>query len=114
MVYHCLNRANGRIQIFNSHKDYQLFENILTEAKEKYPIRILAYCVMPNHWHLVLYPENDNDLSLFMRWLTLTHTQRTHATKKNSRSRTFIPRKIQVLCSGEGQSFPYASTIRRA
>jgi putative transposase len=34
---------------------------------------------MPNHWHLVVWPERDGDLSEFMRWLTLTHTQRWHA-----------------------------------
>src|SRR5262249_8247 len=42
-------------------------------------IRLLAYCVMPNHWHLVLWPHHDGDLSEFLRWLTVTHTQRWHA-----------------------------------
>src|SRR5205814_671243 len=43
------------------------------------PIRILGYCLMPNHWHLVLWPREDGELSEFMRWLTVTHTQRWHA-----------------------------------
>lgn len=42
-------------------------------------MRLLAYCLMPNHWHLVLWPHEDGDLSEFMRWLTVTHTQRWHA-----------------------------------
>jgi putative transposase len=42
-------------------------------------MRLLAYCLMPNHWHLVLWPHHDGDLSEFMRWLTVTHTQRWHA-----------------------------------
>lgn len=75
-VYHVLNRANARMQIFEKEKDYEAFENVLIEAKEKYPMRTLAYCMMPNHWHFVLYPKKDGDLALFMRWLTLTHTQR--------------------------------------
>lgn len=75
-VYHVLNRANARMQVFEKNKDYLAFEKILIEAKEKYPMRILAYCLMPNHWHFVLYPQNSKDLALFMRWLTLTHTQR--------------------------------------
>jgi putative transposase len=83
IVYHMLNRANGRRQVFRKDKDYEAFEKILTEAKKKYPIRILAYCLMPNHWHLVLYPHNDGDLALFMRWVTLTHTQRWHAHYKS-------------------------------
>lgn len=80
-VYHIINRANARVQIFNSDKGYQLFENILEEAVERYDMRLLSYCIMPNHWHLVLYPKNDGDLAQFMGWLTNTHTRRWHAEK---------------------------------
>ncbi len=82
MVYHVLNRANGRMQIFRKDTDYQAFEKLLAEAKEKYPMRILAYCLMPNHWHLLLYPEHDDDMPRFMRWSGLTHTQRWHTAHK--------------------------------
>lgn len=75
-VYHVLNRANGRMPIFEKEKDYLAFEKVLQEAKEKYPMRILAYCLMPNHWHFVLHPSKETDLAPFMRWLTSTHTQR--------------------------------------
>lgn len=79
IIYHIINRSNGRFTLFRKPKDYEAFERILAEAKEKFPMRILAYCIMPNHWHLLLKPYGDNDLSLFMRYLTLTHTQRWHA-----------------------------------
>ncbi len=79
IIYHVLNRANGRQVMFETPQDYQLWENVLLEAREHVPVRILAYCVMPNHWHLVLWPRQDGDLSRFMAWLTLTHTQRWHA-----------------------------------
>jgi len=79
--YHVINRANARLPIFFEEKDYILFENVLEEAKEKFSMRILAYCLMPNHFHLVLYPRNTGDMSKFMQWLTLTHTQRWHQTK---------------------------------
>jgi putative transposase len=52
---------------------------ILRQAQEWQPLRLLAYVVMPNHWHLVLWPEHDGDLSEFLRWLTVTHTQRYKA-----------------------------------
>lgn len=78
-VYHCLNRANAQIKIFKTDKDYQLFEDILKEGVEKFGMRLLAYCIMPNHWHLVLYPQHDDELSLFMGWITNTHTKRWHA-----------------------------------
>ena len=77
--YHVLNRANARLPIFKKEKDFEAFENILEEAKDKYSMRILSYCLMPNHWHFILHPRKDGDLNLFMQWLTLTHTQRWHA-----------------------------------
>lgn len=80
--YHVINRANRRLQIFNDDEDYRLFELILEEAKEKFDMRIVAYCIMPNHFHLILYPEKDGDIQKFMQWLTLTHTQRIHAKNK--------------------------------
>ncbi|MFC1802202.1 transposase [Patescibacteria group bacterium] len=83
-IYHVLNRANARVQIFDNDKDYQLFESILEEAQEKFDMRILSYSIMPNHWHLVLYPRNNGDLSVFMKWLGNTHTKRWHSVKKTT------------------------------
>src|SRR3990167_2710335 len=77
-VYHIINRANARVQIFDNNKDYQLFETILEEGKDIFDMRILAYNIMPNHWHLVLYPKKDGDLAKFMGWITNTHTRRWH------------------------------------
>lgn len=82
MVYHVLNRANGRLKIFQRRSDYQAFEKILGEVKEKQRMRILAFCLMPNHWHLILHSYDDGDLSRFMQWITTTHTQRWHASHK--------------------------------
>ena len=79
MVFHVLNRANARSTIFEKPEDYAAFERVLLEAIDRVDMRVLAYCLMPNHWHLVLWPRRDGDLSKFMGWLTLTHTQRWHA-----------------------------------
>jgi putative transposase len=83
-IYHVLNRSNARVKIFYSNKDYQLFESILEEAREIFDMRILSYSIMPNHWHLVLFPKKDGDLSTFMKWLSNTHTKRWHAIKKTT------------------------------
>lgn len=83
LIYHVINRANGRMKIFRKDKDYEAFESILMEAKREHPMHILAYCLMPNHWHIVLRPPGDENLPRFMRWITLTHTQRWHAHYKN-------------------------------
>jgi putative transposase len=78
-VYHVLNRANARMRIFEDDDDYRAFERVLAEAVERTETRLLAYCVMPNHWHLVVWPREQGELSRFVGWLTLTHTQRWHA-----------------------------------
>jgi putative transposase len=77
-VYHALNRAVGRSTIFEKVDDYAAFEAVLEEAREQVDMRLLAFCVMPNHWHLVLWPREDGDLSDYMGWLTNTHTRRWH------------------------------------
>jgi putative transposase len=81
LIYHVLNRSNGRITLFRKPADYDAFELALAEAHERLPLRILSYCVMPNHWHFVVWPRRgyDSDVSEFFRWLTVTHTQRWHA-----------------------------------
>ena len=84
MVYHVLNRANGRHPLFETDGDFLAFETVMAQARERHDMRILAWCLMPNHWHLVLWPRNDGDLSDFMGWLTLTHTQRWHAHRQSA------------------------------
>jgi putative transposase len=84
LIYHVLNRANASMTIFDKDDDYQAFERVLEEAVARERTRLLAYCVMPNHWHLIIWPRKDGELSRFVGWLTLTHTQRWHA-HRNSR-----------------------------
>jgi putative transposase len=79
LVYHVLNRRVGRLALFETNGDYAAFERTLEEAIAHSRIRLLAYCLMPNHWHLLLWPRTDEDLSETLRWLTVTHTQRWHA-----------------------------------
>ena len=79
MVYHVLNRANFRSALFKREAHYRDFLGIVEESLADVPMRILAYCLMPNHWHMVLQPRADGDLSKFMQRVTLTHTQRYHA-----------------------------------
>jgi putative transposase len=78
-VYHALNRGVARLALFEKEADYAAFERVLVEAQEKHPTRILAYCLMPNHWHFLLWPRKDGELTDFLRWLTHTHTMRWHA-----------------------------------
>ncbi len=70
--------------IFETNGDYEAFERVLTQAVERSKMRLLSYCVMPNHWHLVVWPHEDGQLSNFVGWLTLTHTQRWHAHRHST------------------------------
>ena len=72
------------MRIFGRRRDFEAFEEAIGEAKLRVPVRVLAWCVMPNHWHFVLWPRGDGDLSEFMRWLTVTHTQRWHAAHRTA------------------------------
>jgi putative transposase len=75
-VYHVLNRANGRLRLFKKEDDFLAFEKVLVEAHERMPVPILGWCLMSNHWHFILEPTDDGQVTAFMRWLTLTHAQR--------------------------------------
>ena len=68
--------------IFRNDADYEAFERVLSEAVARTQTRLLSYCLMPNHWHLIVWPREDGELSEFVGWLTLTHTQRWHAFRR--------------------------------
>ena len=77
-IHHVVNRGNRRKVIFHHDGDYQAFTDVLREACEKFRMRLIAYSLMPNHWHLVLWTDPDVSLSAFMHWLTSTHVRRYH------------------------------------
>ena len=76
MVYHVLNRGVGRMRLFAKEGDYLAFERVMGETLQLRPMRLLAYCLMPNHWHLVLWPREDGQLGAFMQRLGITHVRR--------------------------------------
>ena len=62
LIYHVLNRGNGRMRLFHKEADFAAFERVLAEALERCPVDLLTYCLMGNHWHLVLRPQTDRVL----------------------------------------------------
>ena len=78
VIFHVLNRANARSTIFDDEADYAAFERVMSDTVELVSMRVLSYCVMPNHWHLVLWPRKEGDLGRFMQRLTTTHVRRWH------------------------------------
>jgi putative transposase len=80
-AYHLLDRANGRLRLFKKEADFAAFEQVLIEACARVPLRVLAYVLMGNHWHFVVWPRRGQEalVSDFFRWLTVTHSQRWRA-----------------------------------
>ena len=76
--YHVLNRGNGRRTVFRKAGDYAAFIKLLGQAGERVDVRLLAFCLMPNHFHLALWPRRDGDLSKYMMWLSTAHVRRYH------------------------------------
>jgi putative transposase len=73
-VYHVLNRANDRQLIFENQAQYEEFHDLLADGTRRTPMRVCGYCVMPNHWHLLLWPAEDGALSAYLHWVTARHS----------------------------------------
>jgi Transposase IS200 like len=67
--YHVRNRGNGRRTVFHKDGDFAAFLKLLRQAGERASMRLLAYCLLPNHFHLAVWPRCDGDLSDYMMWL---------------------------------------------
>ncbi len=83
MVYHVINRANNRMRIFESDADYKVFEKILEDAVLVRDIKIISYCIMPNHWHIIFQTTRDGQLSEVLQWVTTTHATRWNTFRNN-------------------------------
>ena len=78
MWYHVLNRGNRREVVFHKPGDYDAFIEAMVGANARLPMDLLGYCLMPNHFHLVLRPHHDGDLGRWMQWLLTAHVRRYH------------------------------------
>ncbi len=74
--YHLLNRGNARAEVFHKREDYAAFLALLAAAQQRVPMRLLGYCLMPNHFHLVVWPGEDDQLGRWMHWLMTAHVRR--------------------------------------
>ncbi|MGE3822171.1 MAG: transposase [Isosphaeraceae bacterium] len=84
LIYHALNRGNRESTVFHRPADYDAFVEALHESNRRIPMDLFGYCVMPNHFHLVLRPRADGDLGRWMRGLLTTHALRHHRQHKTS------------------------------
>jgi putative transposase len=77
-LYHVLNRGNGRQDLFHKPADFRAYLGVLAEGLKRYPVELLCYCLMDNHWHLVLRPRKADALGRLMGWVGVTHVRRHH------------------------------------
>jgi len=84
LIYHIINRGNGRQQVFHTEGDYRCFVDLMAEGRERYPVKLLAWCLMPNHFHLLVSPERGEDLSRWMQWVMTSHVRRYHRLYQSS------------------------------
>jgi putative transposase len=76
--YHVLNRANRRATVFHEPRDYDAFINLIVKSQQRLPLPIIAACLMPNHVHLVVCPQEESTLARWMQWLFTTHARHYH------------------------------------
>lgn len=100
-VFHVLNRSVARLALFAKPDDYDAFVRVIDETWQLVPLPIFALAVMPNHWHFVVRPTDDGQVSDFFRRLALTHTMRWHAHHGTSGT--------GHLYQGRFKSFPVAT-----
>ncbi len=83
LCYHLINRGNGRARVFHGEADYREFVKLMATAAgerlaPRLAPRLLAYCLMPNHVHLVLWPREDGEVSRWIQWLMTAQVRRHH------------------------------------
>ena len=84
ICYHVINRGNARQRVFHEDEDYEAFLKALAHGCIEVPMRVLGYCLMPNHFHLVVWPAGDGELSQWMHWVLNTHVRRYHQRHRSS------------------------------
>ena len=73
--HHVTQRGNNRAEVFFRDKDRNTYLRTLVRYCDEYKLRILAYCLMPNHIHLLAVPERENSLAQGVGRTNLIYTQ---------------------------------------
>ena len=123
-IYHIMNQSAWRLKMFKTPADCAMFEQVMVEAHENEPLRMLGYCLMPDRWHMVVWPRDDQQLSNFVRWLSVTHAMRWRVAHRSagdghlyrSRFRAFPVQKserlLEVLRYVEGNALVHKQVAR--
>jgi putative transposase len=70
------------MRLFGREADFEAFQRVMIEAHQRHPIRVLSYCVLSSHWHFVVWPQADGQVTAFFRWLAHTHAMRWRVARR--------------------------------
>ena len=76
--FHCINRGVNRQRIFLDTDDYQRFTKSLIYHAKEHEVDLGAFCLMPNHWHIVMCFSKIENMSSLFRILLNGHTKYHH------------------------------------
>lgn len=77
-TFHVLNRGNHRQPLFRQDEDYAQFLELMAQAQTRFEVALWGYCLMGNHWHLVVEVEKMGELSRWMHWICNRHVRLVH------------------------------------
>jgi len=83
-VYHAINRGNNRGPVFLDADDHKSFLEALDRTRQRYPFRLYGYCLMSNHFHLLLKPGEGQSISRILQSVSVAHTWRYHKRHSSS------------------------------
>ncbi len=114
LVYHVLNRTVAGLPLFRKEADFEAFERIMIEAHERHPTRIVAWCMMRNHWHFLLWPREEGEVTAFVRWLAHTHAMRWHVAHGTVGRGHSVSRAFQEFSNPGGRALSDGLPLCRA
>ena len=96
--YHVTSRTNNQIRVFERKLGQKIILITLQDAKEKYRFVLTNFCIMPNHIHLLIKPENGTCLSKIMQWIKTNSAKRwnyIHGSKDHLWGHRYFARAIK-------------------
>jgi putative transposase len=114
VVFHVMNRAVIGQVLFTGPADYDAFMALARRAQRRTKIRILAYCLMPNHWHFAVWVEHDAQLRAFIGWLSTVHAMHVRTwTGTRGRGAVYQDRYLAVPVEAETYYYRLIRYIER-
>ena len=100
------------MRLFHKAGDYKAFERVLAEGLERYPVDLLTYCMMPNHWHLVVRPKTDEALGRLDGLGRRDARAPPPRALSDARRRAPVPRAVQEFSGRRGRLLPDVVPLR--